>query len=321
MRALARVVLCAAALLAVVAPAAAQLAIPRVIRIVVPFSPGASNDVIARAIAPQLARKLDTTVIVENRPGAAGVIGADAVAKAPRDGSMLLLTSSSFLTAAATQPALPYDPLTAFVPVSMLGEGPMLLAVSATTPYKTPGDVLAAARARPDDLNYGSAGVGSIGHLSTEILDVAADVHMRHVPYKGAANAVVDLASGQIQVMISSYSTLAPLVKAGKVRPVAVTSRAAHPAFPDLPPIATAVPGYAVDLWVGVLAPAGTPAPLVDRLNRELNEIAKSPELAPILEPDGTVPAALTPAAFSSRVKDELAQWKKIAADRRIVAE
>jgi tripartite-type tricarboxylate transporter receptor subunit TctC len=203
----------------------------------------------------------------------------------------------------------------------MLGEGPMLLAVSATTPYRTPADVLAAARAKPDELNYGSAGVGSIGHLSTEILDVAADVRMRHVPYKGAANAVVDLASGQIQVMISSYSTLAPLVKAGKVRPIAVTSRTPHPAFPELPTIASAVPGYAVDLWVGVLAPAGTPAPLVERLNRELGEIAKSPELAPILEPDGTVPTAIAPAAFAARVKDELAQWKKIASDRRIVAE
>jgi tripartite-type tricarboxylate transporter receptor subunit TctC len=321
MRALARIVLCAAMVLGVVVPAAAQVAVPRLIRIVVPFSPGASNDVIARAVAPQLARRLDTTVIVENRPGAAGVIGADAVAKAPRDGSMLLLTSSSFLTAAATQATLPYDPVAAFAPVAMLGEGPMLLAVSATTPYRTPADVLAAARARPDELNYGSAGVGSIGHLSTEILDVAADVRMRHVPYKGAANAVVDLASGQIQVMISSYSTLAPLVKAGKVRPVAVTSRAPHPAFPELPPIASAVPGYAVDLWVGVLAPAGTPAPLVERLNRELNDIAKSPELAPIFEPDGTVPAAISATAFSTRVKDELAQWKKIAADRKIVAE
>src|SRR5690349_15559565 len=143
MRALARVVVCAAAVLGVVMPAAAQVAVPRLIKIVVPFSPGASNDVIARAVAPQLARRLDTTVIVENRPGAGGVIGADVVARSARDGSVLLLTSSSFLTAAATQPSLPYDPLAAFAPVAMIGDGPLLLAVSATTPYKTPAELVA----------------------------------------------------------------------------------------------------------------------------------------------------------------------------------
>ena len=321
MRVLAAIAMGVAVLAAAVPAAVAQVAMPRLIKIVVPFSPGASNDVIARAVAQQLSRRLDTTVIVENRPGAAGVIGADVVAKAPRDGSVLLLTSSSFLTAAATQPTVPYDVVGAFAPVAMLGEGPLVLAVSATTPYKTPADVLAAARAKPDELNYGSAGVGSIGHLATEILDVAADVRMRHVPYKGAANAVLDLASGQIQVMISSYSTLAPLVKAGKVRTVAVTSKSPHPAFPDLPTVAAVVPGYTVDIWVGVFAPAGTPPGIVVRLNRELNEIATSPELAPILEPDGTVPTALTPAVFAGRVKSELAQWKQIATDRKIVAE
>lgn len=321
MRGLLAAALSAAALLFGVPVALAQTAVPRIVKIVVPFAPGASNDVIARAVAPQLSKRLDTTVIVENRPGAAGVIGADVVAKAARDGSVLLLTSSSFLTAAATQPALPYDPLAAFTPVAMIGNGPLLLAVSATTPYRTPADVVAAARAKPDELNYGTAGVGSIGHLATEILDVAAGVRMRHVPYKGAAPAVLDLASGQIQVMLTNYSTVAPMVKAGKVRPIAVTSKAPHPAFPGLPTVASVVPDYAVDIWVGVFAPAGTPAALVERLNRELIEIAKSPELAPILEPDGTVPSTLAPAAFAAQVRDDLSAWKKIATDRKIVAE
>ena len=321
MRGLLAAALSAVALTAGVPIALAQTAIPRIVKIVVPFAPGASNDVIARAVAPQLAKRLDTTVIVENRPGAAGVIGADVVAKAPKDGSVLLLTSSSFLTAAATQPTLPYDPLAAFVPVAMIGNGPLLLAVSATTPYRTPADLVAAARARPDELNYGTAGVGSIGHLATEILDVAAGVRMRHVPYKGAAPAVLDLASGQIQVMLTNYSTVAPMVKAGKVRPIAVTSKTPHPAFPELPTVASVVPDYAVDIWVGVFAPAGTPAALIERLNRELVEIAKSPELAPILDPDGTVPSTMAPAAFAAQAKDDLALWKKIATDRKIVAE
>src|SRR5947207_8267634 len=147
--------------------------------------------------------------------------------------------------------------------------------------------MLSAARAKPGSLTYGSAGVGSVGHLATELLDDAAKVKMTHVPYKGAANAVVDLASGQIQVMVSNYSTLAPLMKAGKVRALAVTSKQVHRSFPNLPPLAASVPGYAIDIWVGVFAPAGTPAALIERLNHEINQIAASPELGSILEPDG----------------------------------
>src|SRR5436305_10769750 len=240
--------------------AQAQDAVPKLIRIIVPFSAGASNDAIARAVAGPLAKRLDSNVIIENRPGAAGVIGADAVAKSPRDGSVLLLTSSTFLTAAATQPRLPYDAIASFAPVAMIGQGPLLLAVSASTPFTSPADMLSAARIKPGNLTYGSAGVGSVGHLATELLNDAAKVQMTHVPYKGAANAVVDLAAGRIDVMVSSYSTLAPLMKTGKVRALAVTSKQPHPAFADLPPIAASVPGFAIDIWVGVFAPAGTPA-------------------------------------------------------------
>lgn len=299
----------------------AQTALPRIIKIVVPFSAGGSNDVIARAIAAPLAAKTGSTVIVENKAGAAGVVGADFVAKSPKDGSVLLLTSSSFLTAAATQKDLPYDALNAFVPVAMVGRGPMLFVVSATTPYKSLSDVVADAKAKPNILNYGTAGVGSIAHLTTELLDDTAKVQMVHVPYKGAANAAGDLAGGQIQVMISNYSTVAPLMKAGKIRALAVTSAKKHPAFPDLPPLATVAPGFDVDIWVGVFAPAGTPDAIVQRLNQEINAIAASADLTPVLEPDGTLPEAIAPNVFASRMKDELAQWKKIASDHKIVAE
>jgi tripartite-type tricarboxylate transporter receptor subunit TctC len=309
------------ALIALAPAFAADTSLPRTIRIVVPFSPGASNDVIARAIADPLARRLQATVIVENRAGAAGVIGADVVAKAPRDGSVLLLTSSTFLTSAATQPHLPYDPLAAFAPVAMVGQGPLVLAVSASTPYRSPGDLLTSARAKPGALTYGTAGIGSVGHLATELLDDAAGIRMLHVPYKGAANAVTDLAGGQIDVMVSNYSTLAPLLTNGKVRALAVTSKQAHPSFPSLPPLAAAVPGFSIDIWVGVFAPAGTPPTVLERLNREINEIAASPELGVVLGPDGTVPTALTPAAFAAQVNDELRQWKQLATEHRIVAE
>ena len=190
------------------------------IKIVVPFSPGASNDPIARAIAGAAGATAAATVIVENKAGAAGVIGADAVAKSPHDGSVLLLTSSTFLTAAATQPRLPYDPIAAFTPVAMVGEGPLLLAVSASTPFKSAEDLLAAARAKPDESPTGRRASARSAHLATVLLGDAAKVKLRHVPYKGAANAAQDMGGGQIDVMVSNYSTLAPLMQkdGGSVR-------------------------------------------------------------------------------------------------------
>jgi len=197
----------------------------------------------------------------------------------------------------------------------------MLLAVSATTAIKTPAEMIAAARAKPGALNYGTAGVGSIAHLTTQMLDDAASIQMTHVPYKGASNAAVDLAGGQIQVMVSNYSTIAPLMKSGKIRALAVTSTTAHSAFPDLPPLTSIAPGFAVAIWVGVFAPAGTPQPIVERLNQELNAIAASSDLALVLEPDGALAEAISPATFAARIKEELGQWKKVASEHKIVAE
>lgn len=311
----------AGALLAAGPAAAADAKLPALVRIVVPFGPGGSNDVIARAIAGPLAKRLESNVIVDNKAGASGVIGNDFVAKAAKDGSVLLLTSSTFLTVAATQAKLPYNPLGDFAPVTMIGEGPMLLAVSAAFPVKTTAELVAAARAKPTLLTYGSAGIGSIGHLATELFNIAAKIQMTHVAYKGAANAIVDLAGGQIYVMISNYSSLLPQLNSGRVRAIAVTSKQASPVFPNLPPLSATVPGYSMEIWISVFAPAGTPAPVIERLNRELREISASPELKMFLEPDGALPVAITPTALTSRLKEELAQWKAIAAERKIITE
>lgn len=303
------------------AQADAEPKVPALVKIVVPFSAGASNDSIARVIAPLLAKRLGNNVIVENKPGAAGVIGADSVAKSPRDGSVLLLTSSTFLTAAATQSKLPYDPLTAFAPVAMVAQGPMLLAVSASTTIKSPADLVAAARAKGGAMTYGTAGIGSIAHMTTEMLSDSAKIQLSHVPYKGAANALMDMAAGQIDMMISNYSSLAPQIKAGRVRPIAVTTRETTPSFPGLPSLSSVAPGFSADIWVSVMAPAGTPASLVEKLNREINEISASPQVRALLESDGAVPTPLTPAELSARIKEDLSRWKKIATDKKIVAE
>lgn len=301
--------------------AAAQTAVPKQVKIVVPFTAGASNDAIARAIAPQLAVRLGNTVIVENRGGAAGAIGSEYVARSAKDGSVLLLTSSTFLTTAATQPHLPYDPLKQFAPVAMIGQGPLVIAASAQTPYTSLKQLLEAARGKPGALNYGSAGVGSLAHLATVMLDDAAGTEMTHVPYKGAANAASDLAGGLIHVMLSNYSTLAPVVQSKKVTLLATTAQAPTPAFPDLPPAAQALPGYSVQIWVGVFAPAGTPQPYIDKLNAALNEIAASPEMKALLDLDGTVPTRMDSAEFGTRVREELALWQGIARKHNISAE
>jgi len=302
-------------------PAMAQESVPKLMKIIVPFSPGANNDAIARAIAEPLSKRLGNTVIVENKPGAGGAIGATEVSKAPKDGSVLLLTSSTLLTTAATQPKVTYDPIAGFSPVAIVAQGPLLLAVSSATSIKTPPELIAAVRAKPNDFSYGSAGVGSVGQMAAELLNTSGQIKMTHVPYKGAANAIIDLASGQIQVMLSNYSSLSPMLKAGKVRAVAVTSKQPSAAFPDLPALAATVPGYSIEIWTGIFAPPGTPAPLIERLNREINAISASPELKALLEPDGATPMAISSAAFAAIVKQDLAQWKQVATDNKIVAE
>jgi tripartite-type tricarboxylate transporter receptor subunit TctC len=303
------------------APAIAQESVPKLMKIIVPFSAGANNDAIARAIADPLSKRLGNTVIVENKPGAGGAIGATEVSKSAKDGSVLLLTSSTLLTTAATQPKVTYDPIAGFAPVAMVAQGPLLLAVSAATNVKTPAELISAVRAKPNDFSYGSAGVGSVGQMAAELLNSSAQIKMTHVPYKGAANAIIDLAGGQIQVMLSNYSSLSPMLKAGKVRAVAVTSKQPSPAFPELPPLAATVPGYSIEIWTGIFAPPGTPAALLERLNREINAISASPELKALLEPDGATPMAISSSAFGAIVKQDLAQWKQVATENKIVAE
>jgi tripartite-type tricarboxylate transporter receptor subunit TctC len=314
---------CATVAAFVISPVAVaqQVPLPPLVRLVVPFSAGAGTDVAARVLAPLLSARLGTNVVVDNRPGASGVIGSDAVAKGPADGSMLLFTSVSLITTAASRTNMPFDVNTALVPVALLGQGPMLVAVSAHSDIRTPADLIAAARTRAKGLTHGTGGIGTIAHMTGELLGDAAKIQITHIPYKGAAPAVTDLIAGNIDVVFAANSSLAPQIKGGRVRPIAVTTLQPSPAFPGVPPMASAVPGFKADLWQAVFAPAATPAPLVQRLHRELNEVLKTKEMQELLQLDGFVPLALSQQELVSYVRKTYADWKKLATDKHIAAD
>lgn len=311
-------------LLAFLAPPvtrAQSVPLPPLIKIIVPFAAGASTDAAARAVANELSKRTGSSVVVENQPGASTFIGLAAATRGAKDGSVLLMTSTSTITAMATRPTVPVDLTTALLPVAQLSEGPLIVASSTESNIKTPADLVAVARAKPDALTHGSAGVGTLAHVAAEMINDAAKIQLRHIPYKGSALALTDLSAGRINLMVGIYSTIASQVKAGRVRLVAVTSPQPHPAFPGVPTMASVAPGLSLDIWVGFFAPLGTPTALVQRLNRELNEVAGSKTVQDMIAVDGSVSVALSPEEFGSRVRNSYATWKKVAAAKNIISE
>ena len=303
-----------------VTPAAAQQpAWPGTVRLIVPYAAGGGTDAFARAIAAQLGPRLGVTVIVENRAGAGSLIGSAAVAKGPADGSQLLFTSSSLVTATATSRNAQFDVLRDLVPVAFAVDAPLLVALSAKSGIRSPSELVAAARARPDELTFASAGIGSLTQLAEELLLDAAKIRMRHIPYKGTAPALLDVATGTVDLTIGSYSALVAQVQSGRVIPIAVTTLAASAAFPNLPTMASSAPGYNVSIWYGMFAPAGLPAPMVQRLHREIVDIARSAELKPMMKDEGGAVVEAGPEELSRRVRDEYALWKKLATEKQLV--
>lgn len=311
---------CLAGLMVAGASAAAP-ALPATITMVVPFPPGGSNDVFARVLAEKLGARVSATVIVENRPGAGGAIGAEYVARAAKDGSVLMLSSSTLTTNAAVQTNLKYDVARSFAPVAMLARSPMALVVGQESPYQSVADLLAAGRKEPGKLTYGSAGLGSVNQMASEILAGGEKTSFTHVPYKGMSHALNDLAGGRVDFVIGSFASTAALLKGGKLRVLAVTSPARSPFYPDLPTIGEGQPGYAVELWWGVLAPAGTPAPLIEHLNAEIRGIVNDPKMRAMFAEESAVPAELTVAQFAELVQADAARWKQVAADRNITVQ
>jgi tripartite-type tricarboxylate transporter receptor subunit TctC len=305
------------------APAQAQEAYPsKPITIVVPYPPGGSNDVFARSIARELGDALKQAVIVDNRPGASGTTGTASVARAPADGYTLVAVSSSMTTNAAIQPKMPFDPVKNLAPVAMFAEGPFIVAVNNSFPAKTPKELVAAIRAKPGAYNYASSGTGSVNQFGTELLKAqAGNLFITHIPYRGMGPAVTDLIGGQTQVLLASGPSLLPMVRAGKVRGVGITSLKPSPIAPDLVPMSTAVPGYEYSLWWGLLAPAGTPAPVVDKLNAAVNQILSKPAIKEQFLREGADAKPLTPAQFGTVIARDVERWKALAKQQNIIAD
>ena len=315
------VALVAAAVLA--GPAAAQQKYPsKPVTIVVPYPPGGSNDTFARELGRKLSDAWKVPVIVENRAGAGGSIGAAYVSKAPADGYTLCLLSSSFTTNAAIQPNLPFDPVNGFTAVGMVAKGPMLLTVGNHVPVKTTLELFDLARKNPGKLNFASSGQGSTNHFATELLMDAADIKMTHVPYKGMGPAVTDILGGHVDVLIASAPSIYQHVKTGKLRGIGVTSKGPSAVVPDLQPIASmGVPSYSFELWWGVLAPPGVPAEIVAQVNADMNRILATPEMKEVFLREGAEAATMTPAQFQKTIRDEIEGWKKVAKASNIKAE
>lgn len=315
-------VACAAVALSAAAPAhAAEPVVPKTIRMVVPFPPSGSNDVFARLVSEKLSKKLGVTAIVDNKPGAGGAIGAEFVARSAPDGATLLVTSSTLTANAAVQPKTSYDVVKSFAPVAMLASGPMVLAVSDKSPYKTVADLVAAAKKDKGAINYGSSGVGSINQMASELLAGDSGIEFTHVPYKGISNALTDLIAGQVQFVIASFPSVAVQVKGGKVRALGVTSPARSRFAPQWPSVAETVPNYSAELWWGVFAPAGTPQPLIDKLNAEIRDIIATPEMREIFAREGAEPSSMTAPQFAEHIRRDSARWKQVAKARNITAD
>jgi tripartite-type tricarboxylate transporter receptor subunit TctC len=294
-------------------PALAQQYPSKPVRIIVPFAPGGGSDFIARFMAQRLTESLGAQVIVENKPGAGGVLGIEQGIKAPADGYTLTLIASSY-TVNPSIYKLNFDPVTDVTPIIQMSQGPLLVVVNPALPIKSIKELIALAKSKPGEVTFASSGQGSVIHLATELFDTMANVKMNHIPYKGTGPALTDTLAGQTNVFFSSTANAMPHVKAGKLRAIAVTTANRIPALPDVPTVAeSGVPGYDVVLWHGLIGPKGLPRAVVDRINGDVTKSLKLKETAEQLQNDGVAPAGGTPEQFAAQIKKEIGVWKKVA--------
>ena len=280
------------------------------IKLIVPFPPAGGTDILARTVANQLTATNKWTVVVDNRPGAGGNIGVDAAAKSPPDGYTLVMGQTSNLAISPTlYSKLPYDPVKDLEPVALVGSGPIAIVVRADSPYKTLGDLLAAAKAKPDTISMATPGNGTVAHLAGVRLQKLTGATFVHIPYKGASAAIPDLLGGNVDFYLSSVPTLQAQVSGGKLRALAVTSQKRSPVFPTVPTAAETVKGFEANTWFGILAPAGTPKPVVAKLNAEINKALQVPAVRKAIENEGGEVLGGTPAQFEKLIKADLVTW------------
>jgi tripartite-type tricarboxylate transporter receptor subunit TctC len=283
------------------------------ITFIVPFAAGGSNDILARAIGQKLSESWQVPVVIENQGGASGSLGAARVAKAEPDGHTILILSSTYTINAAVQPNLPFDPGRSFAGVAMLGKAPLMLAVSNRVPANGTQELLALARAKPGHLNYGSAGLGSVNHMSMELFKNLAGLDIKHVPYRAGSLAVNDLIGGHLDMFIGSMPQMIELVRARTATGIAVTGTERSPAVPDIPTLAeSGVPKYELEQWWGIVVPIGTPADVVQKLNAELNRIINSPEITAFMNREGAHVTPSRPDVLDRHLAAELQRWVEI---------
>ena len=311
----------AAVLLALTTLAAAQDYPNKPVRIVVPFPPGALNDLVGRIVAAELSERLGKQFIVDNRGGAGGVIGAEIVANAPKDGYTLLIVS----LATAVNPwlyKLPFEPVKAFAPISLIVTAPNVIAVYPGLPAHSIKEMIALAKAKPGEVQYGSSGVGTFVHLGGELFKLAAGIDMLHVPFKGTAPAMIDLMAGNTKVTFGSTTSTMPHLRSGKVRALGLGGAQRSPALPDVPTVIEAgLPGYEASNWIGLVAPAGTPAAVVERLHREIASIQNSPKVQQQFANEGADIARMSIAEFGAFQASELAKWGRVVKEAGIKAQ
>ncbi len=305
------------------APAVRAQAWPaKPIRVIVPYPPGGFTDVTARLVTQKLQERLNQTVLIDNKPGANGIIGADALAKSPPDGYTFAVVIAAHAANTTLYPKLPYDPRKDFQAVSLIGISPLVAAANNDAPFKTAAELIDYARKNPGKVSFGSSGNGSAVHLTTEYLKALTQTNMVHVPYKGAAAALTDLMGGQIQLFMDAAQGLINPGKTGKVRLIGVASEKRLPVLPDVPTfIEQGVQGFTGSTWAGVLAPAGTPADIVKRVADEVAAIVKLDDVKAKLDAMGTIPVGGTPAEFETFIASETAKWGKVIRDAKVTAE
>ena len=295
----------------------------RPIRLVVPFPAGSSTDIIARIIAQKLGHRVGQQIVIENRAGASGNIGADAVAKAAPDGYTIgIATASTHAVAASLSANLPYDPIRDFAPVSMIGSQPYVLVLYPGLPVKNLAELIALAKAKPGTLNYGSAGVASLAHLATALLASMAGVTLTHVPYKSSAQSVTDMMTGRLDMQFATIAPTLPNIQAGQLRALVTSGRTRVAALPEVPTVAeSGIAGYEAALWVSFVAPPATPAAIVARLNREVNEILSSAEGKEALVAQGMEAQPGPPDAVTERIRTDIEKWRAVVTKAGIRAE